>query len=121
MPFIPTTLYDAFDIEAVQEHTEKISLKFEEYVKNKEIIFSWFDPSIYQIDIESLNSSIISKLEELKTNLKIPQSNLNIIKNIEEYGLCLKKEYEDIRHIIKDIRIYANFLNLFPTMKPLEK
>jgi superfamily I DNA and/or RNA helicase/very-short-patch-repair endonuclease len=101
IPLIPVAIYDASDIESLQEYTEKISSDFGKYVKNKETIYSWFAPSIYQIDVDILNSSIMSKIEELKGNLSIQQSNVHIIKNIEEHELCVKKEQDKIKHIIE--------------------
>ena len=112
IPIIPVTIYDAPDIEALQVYTDKISLKFEEYVKRKEIVGGWFNSSIHHVDIENLNTSIVSDIEELKDSLLIQDSNVNIIKNIEEYEFSIKNEQERIKHIMEIVSYDVSLLCL---------
>lgn len=101
IPLIPVAIYDVPDSDMLKEYTENLEIKFEGYIQDREKVFEWFNPSVYQINIEDLTFSINSKIKELKKNIIMQQSNVNIIKIIEEHKSCVENKQDKVKHLIE--------------------
>lgn len=99
IPILPEIIFEAENINELEEFTLKAEYKMNELIKEKETLNSWFNFNIYEIDTQRVKT-IINKVEKLKEIFE-PSVTFNIEKNID-------KVYEEISNLFLNLTNLGN-------------